>query len=91
MWRIENSNELCALVSRFQFISLLCIFKEWASFFWAHEGINRIAGNKSREPRSGSPTICLFRAPTPPPPHLDPEKKKTFIPYIYDASNKDPF
>ena len=34
--------------------------------------------NKSREPQSGSRAMCLFRA-------------TTLIPYIYNASNKDPF
>ena len=42
--------------------------------------------NKSREPRSEA--ICLFRTAI----HFPwTEKKKTLIPYIYNASNKNPF
>ena len=44
--------------------------------------------NKSREPRSGSRTICLFRATIHSP--MNPEKN-TLIPYIYNVSSKDSF
>ena len=41
--------------------------------------------NKSREPRNGSRAICLFRTPS----HFPWTQKKTLIPHIYNASNKD--
>ena len=59
-------------------------------FFWVH-GEWIVARNKQigREPlRSGSRPIYLFRATIHSP---WTQKKKTLIPYIYNASNEGPF
>ena len=55
VYNYRDSSKICC--------HLPSIFKEWVSFFQGSWGMNCSAGqNKSREPRSGSRTICLFRA-----------------------------
>ena len=57
-------------------------------FFWVHgEWIGVWDKKIVWTVRSGSQVICLFPAPI----HSPWTQKKTLIPYIYKASNKDPF
>ena len=72
-------------------VELGTAIKEWVSFFWGGGGFmgneSERGTNKSREPGSGSRTICLFRDTI----HSRwTQKIRTLIPYIYNVSNKDP-
>ena len=63
-------------------------FKEWVSFFLGSWGMNRSAGQTNRVNRVAVLVrfVCSALRFIPHEP-----RKKTLIPYIYNASNKDPF
>ena len=68
-----NGNELgCTfMIARDRRLNIFDDLREWMTFnkgmsvdfFLGPWGMNRSKGQTSREPRSGSRTICLFRAP----------------------------
>ena len=60
--------------------------KEWVSFFLGSWGMNRSAGQTNRVNREVGRFVCSALRFIP----YEPEKK-TLIPYIYNAANKDSF
>ena len=64
------------------------IFKEWVSFFLGSLGLNRSAGQTNRVNREAvlGRFVCSALRFIP-----HEHRKKTLIPYIYNASNQGPF
>ena len=87
IWLGNSKSIICVYVVRS--IIELFLLKEWVSFFLGSWGMNRSTGQTNRVNREAvlDRFVCSALRFIP----HEPRKKKTLIPYIYNASNQGPF